>query len=123
MPSPYQLRQAAKRQSDLEARAHHMRHHQTPSEERLWAELRGGRLGVTFRRQVVIGRYIVDFASREASLIVEVDGGIHRARAHLDLLRDAHLARAGYRVVRIAAELVIQNPVAAAALVARGLAL
>lgn len=98
-----------------------MRHNQAPSKVRLWAELRGGRLGVTFRRRVAIGRYIADFVALSASLIVEVDGGVHRVRAHLDLLRDAHLPRAGNRVVRISSEFVIANPVAAAALVARAL--
>jgi BirA family transcriptional regulator, biotin operon repressor / biotin---[acetyl-CoA-carboxylase] ligase len=109
MPSAYQRRQSNKRQSELEARAQHMRRYQTPSEERLWAELRGGRLGVSFRRQVVIGRYIADFVCAEARLVVEVDGGRHQARARLDEVRDAHLRRAGYHVVRIPAALVTSN--------------
>ena len=121
MSSAYQYRQAIKRQSELEARAHHMRHHQTSSEARLWAELRGNRLSVAFCRQVVIGRYIVDFASSEARLVIEVDGGIHNARARLDQRRDEQLRRAGYRVERIAAELVTADLIAAVALVTRAL--
>jgi very-short-patch-repair endonuclease len=93
-----------------------MRWHQTPSEERLWSALRGGRLGVAFRRQVVIGRYVVDFAAAQAGLVVEVDGGVHRDRARLDAQRDAHLRRAGYRVVRVPEELVMGNPDAAVAI-------
>jgi very-short-patch-repair endonuclease len=83
-----------------------MRQHPTPSEARLWCELRGSRLGVAFRRQVVIGRYIADFCAPAARLVVEVDGGFHQGRAHLDQLRDEQLRRAGYRVLRIPAALV-----------------
>jgi very-short-patch-repair endonuclease len=66
---------------------------------------------------VVIGRYIADFVCAEGGLVVEVDGGLHQARARLDEVRDAHLRRAGYRVVRIPAALVTSNPGAAVGLV------
>ena len=36
-------------------------------EQALWSEIRGGRLGVWFRRQVVIGRFIVDFLAPRAA--------------------------------------------------------
>lgn len=45
----------------LAARARSMRFGATESEARLWAELRGGKLGVRFRRQVpLLGRYVAD---------------------------------------------------------------
>jgi very-short-patch-repair endonuclease len=94
-----------------------MRHHQTFTEQRLWAELRGGRLGVTFRRQVVISRFVADFACSAARLVVEVDGGVHLNRARLDAHRDALLGSEGYRVLRIPAALVTSNLPAAVALV------
>ncbi len=47
-------RQQLKRQALLEERAHSMRHQPTPSEAKLWEALRGGPLGVSFRRQVRI---------------------------------------------------------------------
>jgi len=117
MSSPYHHRQSAKRQLELEARAHHLRHHQTSSEALLWSALRGSRLGLPFRRQVVIARYIADFACREARLIVEVDGEVHARRQHLDAHRDSVLQRAGYRVLRIPASLITSNLAAAVALV------
>ena len=40
-----------------------MREQPTASERLLWAELSGGKLGVWFRRQVVVGASIVDFAA------------------------------------------------------------
>ncbi len=94
-----------------------MRRSQTPSEDRLCAELRGGRLGVAFRRRVVIGRYIADFASSTERLIVEVDGARHGGRVHLDARRDVHLRQAGYLTVRIPAALVESNLAAAVELI------
>ena len=88
----------------LHDRAREMRHSPTASEERLWQALRGSRFGVAFRRQVMIGKYIADFAASSVKLVVEVDGGSHRGRARLDAKRDARLARAGWRVVRVSSE-------------------
>ena len=85
----------------LEARARWMRREPTLTESVLWERLRGKRLGVVFRRQVVIGRYIVDFCAPAVRLVVEVDGGYHKLRASLDAKRDRALVRAGYRVVRV----------------------
>lgn len=99
-----------------------MRHHQKPTEERLWAALRGGRLGVTFRRQVITGRYIADFVAPRARLVVEVDGGVHEARAQRDARRDEQLARAGYRVLRVPAWLVANDLGSAVELVRGALA-
>jgi very-short-patch-repair endonuclease len=66
---------------------------------------------------VVIGRFIVDLLCPQARLVVEVDGGVHEARARLDAHRDTILQRAGYRVLRIPAALVTHNLAAAVALV------
>jgi very-short-patch-repair endonuclease len=72
-----------------------------------------------FRRQVVIAGYtpsgiakrvIVDFAATKARLIVEVDGGWHAGRERADARRDRALERAGWRVVRVAAEGVRAKP-------------
>ena len=88
----------------LHDRAREMRHAPTASEERLWRRLRRSRLGVAFRRQVVVGGYIADFAASSVRLVVEVDGGCHLGRVRLDAKRDARLARAGWRVVRVSGE-------------------
>ena len=57
----------------LKLRAHAMRKDPTV-EARLWAELSARKLGVSFRRQVPIGRFIVDFCAPAVRLVVEVDG-------------------------------------------------
>jgi Protein of unknown function (DUF559) len=75
----------------------------TPSEQRLWALLRAGQLGVWFRRQVPLGRFIADFAAVSARVVVEVDGGYHARRRAADARRDRALARLGYRVLRLEA--------------------
>jgi very-short-patch-repair endonuclease len=77
------------------------------SEQALWSEIRGGRLGVWFRRQVVMGHFIVDFLAPAARVIVEVDGGYHVTRVGAAARRDRKLTRMGdYRVLRLDAELV-----------------
>ncbi len=83
-----------------------MRHQPTESEAKLWEALRGGQLGVTFKRQVPIGEFIVDFLAPAVKLVVEVDGGAHVARGAADARRDRKLAFLGYRVVRVEAEIV-----------------
>jgi len=45
---------------------------------KLWVKLRELKaLGFHFRKQAPIGRYIVDFVSFSAQLVVELDGGQH----------------------------------------------
>jgi len=78
-----------------------MRHVPTPSEARLWEALPGGRLGVVFQRQVVVGECIADFCAPSIRLIVEVDGGYHAERERLDARRDERLRRLRYCVVRV----------------------
>ena len=72
----------------------------TDAEERLWKYLRAHRrAGWPFRRQHPIPPYVADFASIDAMLIIEVDGGQH-AESERDAARDAYLAARGWRVLR-----------------------
>ena len=65
----------------------------------MWAILRGRRLEeLKFRRQVPVGRYVVDFLCLRHRLIVEVDGPFHDA-AH-DARRDEWLKSQGFRILR-----------------------
>jgi very-short-patch-repair endonuclease len=94
----------------LEARAHGLRKAQTLSEQKLWAELSGGKLGVAFRRQVPIGhRFIVDFLAPSIKLVVEVDGSVHAKRRAVDARRDERLCRAGLRVMRFTVDEVVRD--------------
>jgi very-short-patch-repair endonuclease len=109
----FKQRQQLKRQARLAERAHAMRHQPTPSEAKLWEALRAGQLGVSFKRLVPIGNYIVDFLAPSVKLLVEVDGRSHRGRDVADARRDRVLMRSGYRVLRLSAEIVNGNLAAA----------
>ena len=99
-----------------------MRHESTSSEARLFEALRGGRLGVTFRRQVpLLGRFSVDLVAPAVKLVVEIDGGYHSAGAAHDARRDRALPRAGYTVVHLDAALIMSDLSAAVALVTRAI--
>ncbi len=103
-------RHSRHRAQQQQQRAATMRAAPTPSEAMLWEQLRGRKLGVTFRRQVVVGEYIADFLAAEVGLIVEVDGECHRGRERADARRQRRLEAAGYRVVRFGAALVVEQP-------------
>jgi very-short-patch-repair endonuclease len=64
---------------------------------------------VWFRRQVPVRHYIVDFLAPSARLVIEVDGGYHRARSSADTRREMKLTRHGYCVIRLEAELVTHD--------------
>ncbi|HYQ04080.1 MAG TPA: DUF559 domain-containing protein [Polyangiaceae bacterium] len=99
------------RSNQLTSYARSMLHAPTASEEALWRALRGGALGVAFKRQVPLGeRYIADFFAPSVGLVVEVDGGVHRESRAADRRRDERLRRLGCRVVLVGAELVLRDP-------------
>jgi very-short-patch-repair endonuclease len=78
-----------------------LRTNSTDAERRLWRFLRNRLLcGYRFRRQMPLGRYIVDFVCLRARIVVELDGGQHADHLLADLERTRHLARAGFRVLR-----------------------
>lgn len=58
---------------------------------------------VRFFRQKVLGRYIVDFYSAEAKLVIELDGSQHYESANQskDGARTAFLEGYGLRVIRV----------------------
>ena len=113
-----QSRQQPKVEALLAERAYALRCNSTRSEQALWQKLRANRLGIAFRRQVPIGgKYIADFLAPAIPLVVEVDGGVHRQRRAADARRDRDMRRLGYRILRLDAEVVLQQlPVAVEAI-------
>lgn len=71
----------------------------TFEERLLWSRLKSAQLGVSFRRQEVIGPYVVDFICYPARLIVELDGSQH-LNSQSDRLRDAKLWADGFTILR-----------------------
>jgi very-short-patch-repair endonuclease len=82
--------------------ARQMRAQPTDAERVLWQRLRHDitLIGSHFRRQALVGPFIVDFASRKAKLVVELDGGQHDWQQESDTLRARRIEAAGYRVLR-----------------------
>jgi very-short-patch-repair endonuclease len=71
------------------------------AEKYLWkAGLRAKQVGVAFKRQRPIDRFIVDFFSAEVNLIIEVDGSSHDAKGSYDRYRQDRLESLGYTVIR-----------------------
>ena len=87
----------------LRARARRLRREQTDAERTLWRMLRGRRLGgLKFRRQHVVGPWILDFYCPECRLAVELDGGQHNEAENRrrDEARTAFLEDRGVAVLR-----------------------
>ena len=81
--------------------AKRLRREMTDEEKILWQHLRAHRLhGFHFRRQQIIGKYVVDFYCHAAGLVVELDGGIHEQRIESDQERDEDLSGRGLLVLR-----------------------
>jgi very-short-patch-repair endonuclease len=102
----------AKVSRNQRGRAKQLRRTMTRAETLLWRYLKAHRLErLSFRRQVPMGAYIVDFVCHEARLVVEVDGASHdfESRQQRDRIRDAWLETRGYHVLRLADSDVLTN--------------
>jgi len=83
--------------------ARQLRRMMTPAEKKLWWHLREARFaGCHFRRQGMIGNYIVDFCCHTNRLVIEVDGSSHTEDRQIiaDARRTEYLEAQGYRVLR-----------------------
>jgi very-short-patch-repair endonuclease len=81
-------------------RARNLRQSDNYAETKLWSELRNRRLnGFKFVRQFPIAPYFADFACRERSLVVEIDGSQH-ADSKRDIVRDEFMNAEGWSVAR-----------------------
>ena len=86
----------------LVSNARTLRKNMTKEERRLWYDFLRT-YPIKFSRQKVLGRYIVDFYSAQASLVVELDGSQHYEEVGIvsDTERTQYLERYGLRVLRI----------------------
>jgi very-short-patch-repair endonuclease len=89
--------------------ARQMRAQPTDAERVLWQRLRHdiALAGSHFRRQALVGPFIVDFASRKAKIVIELDGGQHNQES--DASRQHQIEAAGYRVLRFWNKDVLEN--------------
>ena len=89
------------RNVNLKANARHLRKSMTKEEAKLWYQFLS-RYPVRFRRQYVIGNYIVDFYCHQALLVVELDGSQHcdPEGMEYDRKRTEYLNNLGLQVLR-----------------------
>ncbi|MFH0879222.1 MAG: DUF559 domain-containing protein [Lentisphaerota bacterium] len=84
--------------------AKELRRDQTWAEKTLWKHLHNRKAGdFKFRRQHILGPYILDFFCVEAAYAVELDGGGHGYPDHRkrDADRDAYLRTHGVQIKRV----------------------
>ncbi len=108
----------------LKKHADEHRDNPTEAESALWELLRGKSIGEKFRRQHIIGEYIVDFVCLKHQLVIEVDGGYHLTpeQQEQDRLRTEELQKLGYREIRFTNEEVLFAPEAVVAKISSALA-
>ena len=84
------------------ANARILRKNMTKEERHLWYDFLR-KHPVRFSRQKILGRYIVDFYSAEAKLVIELDGSQHYedSTAEKDNERTKYLEKYGLKVIRI----------------------
>ncbi len=93
----------------LKEKAKEMRKYPTEAEAALWELLKSKNLDDKFRRQHVIGDYIVDFVCLDKQLVIEVDGGYHNEpdQQEEDIQRTNFLQSKGFSVLRFTNEEVL----------------
>ena len=96
---------------ELKEKAESMRKNPTEAESAMWEMLKGNNLDAKFRRQHIIGDYIVDFVCLDKQLVVEIDGGYHNdpVQVEYDRQRTNFLQSKGFGVLRFKNEEVIGN--------------
>ena len=82
--------------------AKQLRNEMTKEERHLWYDFLRD-YPVRFSRQKILGKYIADFYSAEAKLVIELDGSQHfeEANSEKDAERTAFLEGYGLSIIRI----------------------
>ena len=94
---------------DIFQKAKVLRHNMTETEEILWERLRRKQLGVRFKAQHPIERFIADFYCHQSKLVIEVDGKIHEYQKEYDSGREAEIEKYGIKIIRFTNDEVIKD--------------
>jgi len=88
-----------------------LRKNQTKTEYLLWKKIRNDSLGVRFRRQYNIGKYIVDFYCPQYKIAIEVDGLTHAEESVFkkDVEKQKYLESLGIKIFRFNSIDVVEN--------------
>ena len=100
----------SKHNKQLVPLAKQLRKEMTKEERHLWYDFLRT-YPVRFSRQKVLGKYIADFYSAEARLVIELDGSQHYENDNMekDAERTDYLKGYGLKVIRISNNEVIRN--------------
>ena len=87
-----------------------LRKEMTKEERHLWYDYLRDH-AVRFSRQKVLGKYIVDFYSAKAKIVIELDGSQHYTDAEIqkDTERTAFLENYGLKIIRIPNNAIHEN--------------
>ncbi len=99
--------------SDNVPAARRLRRDETATEAVLWELIRARRLmGLKFRRQHPVGRFVLDFYSEALKVAIEIDGPIHHdpEQSAADADRQVMLEEQGIRFIRVPTRLVETDP-------------
>lgn len=97
---------------ELKTRAKNLRENETETEKKLWEELRSKNLGgYKFRRQHIIGSYVVDFVCLTKKVVVELDGKYHLGANQKvqDAKREEDLTDLGFDILRFKNDEVLEK--------------
>ena len=87
-----------------------LRKNLTDTEKVLWEILRNKQLAwFKFRRQHPFWRYVADFYSDEAKIVIELDWNIHENQKEYDEIRDEIISKYGVEILRIKNEEITNN--------------
>ncbi|MBQ9967306.1 MAG: endonuclease domain-containing protein [Oscillospiraceae bacterium] len=100
----------SKQNKQLVPFAKQLRKEMTKEERHLWYDFLRT-YPVRFSRQKVLGKYIIDFYSATAQLVIELDGSQHYEEHHIDkdAERTAFLENYGLTIIRIPNNEVFSN--------------
>ncbi|MCQ2242781.1 MAG: endonuclease domain-containing protein [Bacteroidaceae bacterium] len=93
----------------LKELAKHNRQNPTEAESAMWDIIRKEFPKIKFRRQHIIGDFIVDFVSLRHKLVIEIDGGYHstKEQKEYDESRTMWLNKNNLQVIRFTNEEVL----------------
>lgn len=88
-----------------------LRQDSTKPEQVLWSYVRANQLGIKFRRQYSVWRYILDFYAPNKKLCIEIDGRNHFSEewSEYDEIRTEYLESLWTQVLRFTNEEVMNN--------------
>ena len=99
-----------KQNKSLVPNAKELRNNMTKEERHLWYDFLK-EYPVRFSRQKILGKYIVDFYSASAKMIIELDGSQHyeESKKRYDEIRDEFLKGYGLKIIRISNDEINKN--------------